>query len=320
MTQRPNGDRAKPHGFHRPVMASEVVEVFRPLTGVVVDATYGGGGHTRRLLDELEGQIEIVAIDRDPEAVATAGERTEVTVLRGNFGELGRILADAGVEAPTGVLFDLGVSSRQLDEAGRGFSYRRDGPLDMRMGPDAPFDADQVVNHWDTDRLADVIRRYGEERSARRIAAAIVAARPIRSTGHLADVVAASLPAARRRAGHPARRTFQAIRIAVNGELDDLERGLDDALSLIAPGGRCAVISYHSLEDRIVKKRFAAGAEGCTCPPDLPVCVCDGVAELRILTRRPIEPGDDEVAANPRARSAKLRAAEKTMPSTGAAA
>ena len=314
MTQGRNTGGERPHGYHRPVMASEVVEVFRPLAGVVVDATFGGGGHTRELLSELEGRIRVVGIDRDPDALANAGDlERDVTVLNGNFGDMRRLLQEWGGESPVGVLFDLGVSSHQLDVAGRGFSYRHDGPLDMRMGPDAALDADEIVNTWDRERIADVLWRFGEEKASRRIADAIVAARPIRSTGHLAEVIAGAMPAALRRSGHPARRTFQAIRIAVNDELGTLERGLDDALDLLAPGGRCAVISYHSLEDRIVKQRFTAGAAGCTCPPDLPVCVCDADPELRILTRRPMVPTADERAHNPRARSARLRAAEKAQ-------
>lgn len=287
--------------------------MFKPLpAGVVVDATFGGGGHTRRLLSEMKPGSHIVGIDRDPDALANAAIDSEaVTVIQGNFAHLEELLNDAGIEAPVGILFDLGVSSHQLDEATRGFSYRGEGPLDMRMGPDATTSADEIVNQWERGRLASIIRRYGEEPLASRIAGAIVAARPITSTAHLAQVVADATPAAVRRRGHPARRTFQAIRIAVNDELEAIRSGLDQALEVLAPGGRCAVISYHSLEDRIVKRRFAAGAGGCVCPPELPVCVCGQAAELRILTRRPIEPSEAEVERNPRARSARLRAAEK---------
>lgn len=313
MTQ---GPRTESEGtpYHQPVLANEVAEVFQPLTsGVVVDATFGGGGHTRRLLDAMREGIQIVGIDRDPEAVANAGSIADdrVRVLQGNFADIETLLEEAEVDEPVGVLFDLGVSSRQFDEGARGFSYRHDGPLDMRMGPDTDLTAADVVNGWDESRLASIIRRYGEESLAGRIAAAIVAARPIRSTGHLAEVIAEATPAAVRRKGHPARKTFQAIRLAVNEELDALSRGLDGALRVLAVGGRCAVISYHSLEDRIVKRRFAEGARGCTCPPDLPVCACGGVSELRLLTRHPVEPGAAEVEANPRARSARLRAVEK---------
>lgn len=313
MTQ---GPRTESEGtpYHQPVLAHEVAEIFQPLTsGVVVDATFGGGGHTRRLLETMREGIQIVGIDRDPEAVANADQLDDdrVRVLRGNFADIEALLDEADVDEPVGVLFDLGVSSHHFDEGARGFSYRHDGPLDMRMGPDAELTADEVVNGWEEPRLASIIRRYGEEPRAGRIAAAIVAARPIRSTGHLAEVVAEATPAALRRKGHPARKTFQAIRLAVNEELDALARGLDGALEILAVGGRCAVISYHSLEDRLVKRRFTRGARGCTCPPDLPVCACGGVTELRLLTRQPVEPGAAEIEANPRARSARLRAVEK---------
>jgi 16S rRNA (cytosine1402-N4)-methyltransferase len=242
--------------------------------------------------------------------------------VAGNFADLGSIVAGAAADGEpadlppasglAGVLLDVGVSSHQLDAAGRGFSYRKPGPLDMRMGPDASRHAAEIVNGWDVRELAGVLRRYGEERHARRIAEAIVAARPVSDTAHLAAVVAAAVPAAARRRKHPARTVFQAIRIAVNDELDALEHALDDAIRLLRPGGRVAVIAYHSLEDRIVKRRLAAGATGCVCPPDLPVCSCGRTAELRLLTRRPIRPAEQEIAANPRARSARLRAAEKT--------
>lgn len=313
MTQGPRNE-SEGTNYHEPVLAEEVAEIFQPLTsGVVVDATFGGGGHTRRLLEAMREGTQIVGIDRDPEAVANAGllDDDRVRVLRGNFADLESLLEEAHVNEPVGVLFDLGVSSHQFDEGSRGFSYRFDGPLDMRMGPDAELTADDVVNGWDESRLAAAIRRFGEEPLAGRIAGAIVANRPIRSTGHLAEVIAEATPAAVRRKGHPARKTFQAIRLAVNEELDALTRGLDGALDVLAVGGRCAVISYHSLEDRIVKRRFARGARGCTCPPDLPVCACGGVTELRLLTRHPIEPDAAEVEANPRARSARLRAVEK---------
>lgn len=304
------------HGYHEPVLATEVVEVFKPLTsGVVVDATFGGGGHTRRLLEDMAKGISIIGIDRDPDALANAtgheGPMERVTVLQGNFRDLRLLLAAEGVEAPSGFLFDLGVSSHQLEEPARGFSYRREGPLDMRMGADTDLTAEDIVNRWEERELASLIRRFGEEPMAVRIARAIVRARPITDTEHLADVVAEAVPAARRRAGHPARRTFQAIRIVVNDELGALREGLGDALDMLVPSGRCAVISYHSLEDRIVKRRFAAGAAGCVCPPELPVCACGANPELRLLTRGPVVAGPQEVASNPRARSAKLRAVEK---------
>ncbi len=301
--------------YHVPAMVNEVLTMFEQTShGVVLDATFGGGGHSRALLEALPG-IELVAVDRDPDAAANADWHLATgrfSLIQGDFADLATILAHAGVSALSGALFDLGVSSHQLDDAGRGFSYHRSGPLDMRMGPDAPHLASEIVNEWSEADLASAIRRFGEERHARRIARAIVRARPLNDTAALADVVRAAVPAAARYGGaHPARRTFQAIRIAANDELAALRAGLDCALGELATLGRCVVISYHSLEDRIVKRRFAQGAQDCICPPDLPVCGCDRVAELRILTRKPLRPGEDEVKRNPRARSARLRAAEK---------
>jgi 16S rRNA (cytosine1402-N4)-methyltransferase len=323
MAQTPTG------GYHTPVMTSEVVGLLAPLgSGVVVDATFGGGGHSASLLAAAP-RLRILAVDRDPDATARVPVDTRVRAVTANFAHLGRLLADPETRRwidepagrglageahrggrPVGALFDLGVSSHQLDAAHRGFSYRRAGPLDMRMGP-AERSAADIVNGVDRDELARVIRRYGEERFAGRIADAIVAARPIDDTARLADVVAGAVPARARRAGHPARRTFQAIRIAVNDELDALAGGLDAAIDAIAGGGRIVVIAYHSLEDRIVKRRLIAGSRGCVCPPELPMCVCDTTAELRLLTRKPLRPGIEEIAANPRARSAVLRAAER---------
>lgn len=297
--------------YHRPVLADEVVGLMAPaLPGVVVDATFGGGGHTRRLLDEFGDDVTVIGIDRDPAALANARE-LGVVALQGNFSELSALVSSIVPAQISAVLFDFGVSSHQLDEPGRGFSYRNDGPLDMRMGPDAEHSAAEIVNDWPEDRLTDVIRRFGEEPLARRIARAIVASRPIQSTSQLSTVIAEALPAARRRVGHPARRTFQAIRIAVNGELEAVKRGLDEALEMIRPGGRVIAISYHSLEDRIVKRRFVSGATGCTCPPEMPVCGCGNTAELRILTRKAIRATPEEIAENNRARSAVLRAVEK---------
>jgi 16S rRNA (cytosine1402-N4)-methyltransferase len=307
-----NQDQSKEEaGYHRPVLVEEVVELMAPVTpGVVVDATFGGGGHTRRMLDEFGDEVTVLAIDRDPEALANAGE-LGVEAIEGNFAEIDTLIRSVTDEPVAGVLFDFGVSSHQLDEAGRGFSYRQEGPLDMRMGPDAAVSAADIVNEWPVDDIARIIRTYGEEPLARRIAAAIVAARPIDSTATLSTVIATAMPAARRRAGHPARRTFQAIRIAVNDELGAVASGISRAIDLVRPEGRVVAISYHSLEDRIVKQEFAARARGCTCPPDLPVCGCGNTAEVRILTRKPIRASAEEVAENNRARSAVLRAVEK---------
>jgi 16S rRNA (cytosine1402-N4)-methyltransferase len=309
--------------YHVPVLGPETVAFFAEAPpGSIVDATFGGGGHTSLLL-QLRQDIDVIALDRDPDAASQAPDDPRLRFVAANFGRLDEVLADlagpgevadAGSEPSglvSGFIFDLGVSSHQLDARERGFSYRAAGPLDMRMGDDAELSAADVVNTWTVGDLTRVIRRYGEERYASRIAAAIVASRPIENTLDLANVIAEAVPAAARRNRHPARRTFQAIRIAVNRELDELERGLEAAIQWTRPGGRIAVISYHSLEDRIVKRRFTAGSTGCTCPPDLPVCVCVNTAELRRLTRKPLRPTDEETARNPRARSARLRVVEK---------
>lgn len=337
----PSGDplRTDPIDYHVPVMVTETVELLAPVApGVVVDATFGGGGHTKALLEAVPS-LSILALDRDPDASRRVPVDTRVRFVAANFGDLTTVLADpetrawiderdihgAGRGLVAGVLFDLGVSSHQLDRAERGFSYHQAGPLDMRMGPDASLTAADIVNEWDVAGLTDIFRRYGEERFARRIAQRIVAERPFADTTALADTVAAAYPAPARRAGHPARKVFQAIRIAVNDELGAVERGLDAAVAALRePGkagtgstfnaGRCVVMAYHSLEDRIVKRRFTAGATGCTCPPEIPVCVCGNVAELRRITRKSIRPSESEVERNPRARSARLRAVERAEP------
>ncbi|MGH8927607.1 MAG: 16S rRNA (cytosine(1402)-N(4))-methyltransferase RsmH [Acidimicrobiia bacterium] len=295
--------------YHRPVMAKEVVELLGPVPpGVVVDATFGGGGHARRLLEVLGPDHRVIGIDRDPEAVSRApDEGGRLLVVRGNFANLAELLEQMTVSAPVGLLFDFGVSSRHLDDASRGFSYRHRGPLDMRMDPDQQLTAADLVNGLELRELADVIRRYGEEPMAGRIAAAIVAARPIESTTALAEIIAAAvLPRPRRL--HPARRTFQALRIAVNQELEAIEQGIDAGLELLAVEGRLVAISYHSLEDRLVKQRLASATSGCICPPDLPVCGCGASPRYRSLTRGALKPSPEEASANPRARSARLRA------------
>jgi len=299
-------------GYHQPVMLETVVSLLAPAAaGWIVDATFGGGGHSRALLDRYP-QCRVVGIDRDPDALATAPEEDRLIVVAGNFRDLGPILDDAPVP-PTvdGVLFDLGVSSHQLDDAGRGFSYHREGPLDMRMGPDADRSAADVINRADERELADIIRRYGEERHAARIAAGIVAHRPFATTTELAACIADAVPAAARRARHPARRTFQAIRIAVNDELAAVEQAIGVAIDRLAVGGRLVVISYHSLEDRIVKTILRDRSRTCTCPPGLPVCVCGAAPDVVEISRSVTRPDPAEVDANPRARSAVLRAAER---------
>jgi 16S rRNA (cytosine1402-N4)-methyltransferase len=296
--------------FHRPALAAEVVQLLEPvIPGVIIDATFGGGGHSRRMREVFGESAEVFGIDRDPDAVAN-GAAIGVEVVQANFADLSAVVGELGVE-PSGVLFDFGISSHQVDVAERGFSYRQTGPLDMRMGPDARVTAAEIVNEWPEREIARIIRDYGEERSAGRIARAIVAGRPHESTTGLAESVANAMPAGRRRVGHPARRTFQAIRMAVNAELDSIRQGLDAAIASVSTGGRVIAISYHSLEDRIVKRRFAEGAQGCVCPPDLPVCGCENVSELRLLTRKPIRATEGEIAENKRARSALLRAVEK---------
>jgi len=303
------------NSYHEPVLVSACVEALAPAaSGVIVDGTFGGGGHTRALLASYP-LVTIIGIDRDPDALTNAPDDERVRTVLGNFSEMQRFVNDElGAPPDTrgtvdGVLLDLGISSHQVDTAERGFSYHRSGPIDMRMGADAPSSAGELVNDLDRDELRNLISRYGEERYAGRIAGAIVDARPISNTTDLATVVAAAVPAAVRRSGHPARKTFQALRIATNAELDALSAGLESAIYLLRPGGRLCVISYHSLEDRITKRRFAAGAAECVCPPELPVCVCERRPELEVLGR--IRPSEAEVAANPRSRSAVLRIAER---------
>jgi len=304
---------------HRPVLLDEVVGFLRPALeqgGIFVDATLGRGGHARAVL-EAAPAARLVGIDKDPAAVAAGradlasfGDR--IQVVQGDFKELASLLERLGIASVRGVLFDLGVSSPQLDEASRGFSFRSDGPLDMRMDTTQPRTAEDVVNNYAETDLARVISTYGEERFARRIAKAIVRSRPVSGTRALAEIVKEAIPAATRRTGgHPARRTFQALRIEVNGELDALELGLVDAIDHCEPGGRVVTISYHSLEDRIVKRFFNEQARGCTCPPDFPVCVCGRKERVRVLTRRPVRPSALEIAENRRAEAAKLRAVER---------
>jgi 16S rRNA (cytosine1402-N4)-methyltransferase len=302
---------------HEPVMLAEVLGVFAPIdAGVIVDATVGAGGHSRAIL-EAHDDVSVIGLDRDPAALAAAARglapfADRVTLARTSFDRLADTLHELGHEAVAGFLFDLGVSSPQLDRPERGFSYRHEGPLDMRMDPDQPRTAADVVNTSSEAALADVLRRYGDERYAARIAAAIVRARPITTTTALAELVRDAIPApARRRGGHPARRTFQALRIEVNRELELLPVALDAAIAMLAPRGRGAVLSYHSGEDRIVKERFrAAETGGCSCPPGLP-CVCGAVPTVRLLWRGGRRPSAAEIVRNPRAESARLRALEK---------
>ncbi len=314
---------------HEPVLVDEVVRLLAVPVGaaVVVDATVGAGGHAAALLAASGPDVRLVGFDRDPDALALARRRLaaygdRAVLVHAPYDELADTVAPvvASTGPLLGVLYDLGVSSLQLDRSERGFSFRTDGPLDMRMDPTSGRTAADLVDELDAPALAALLRDYGEERFARRIAAAIVRARPLTTTGALAEVVTAAVPAAARGGVHPATRTFQALRIAVNAELERFGASLPQALEAVAPaaadarGGRIAVLSYHSLEDRIAKRVFAAAAAGCVCPPQLPVCGCGRTAVVRPLTRGAQRPTDAEVARNPRARSAKLRAVEKVAP------
>jgi 16S rRNA (cytosine1402-N4)-methyltransferase len=306
---------------HVPVLADEVRELLAVQPGeTVVDATFGAGGHSALLVRDLAGRGKLVAIDRDP-SVKTYFDRLkgasgiDARFLRGDFSLVLTQLAANDVKADA-IVFDLGISSMQIDRPERGFSYATDAPLDMRMDPGSEPSASEIVATWDERDLARIFRRYGEERYAGPIARAIVARRaeqPILRTGELVDVIKSAIPTpARFGEGHPAKRVFQALRIAVNDELQALETALPAALAMLRPGGRLAVISFHSLEDRIVKRFLAEKARGCTCPPEFPICVCGKQPELRILTRRPVRASQRELDENPRAASARLRAAVRT--------
>lgn len=284
--------------------------------GIYIDGTAGGGGHSAEILSRLTSG-RLYSIDQDPDAIATVTERFKdddrSTILQGNFGDMKALLNDVGVYAVDGVLLDIGVSSHQLDDGSRGFSYHEDAPLDMRMSQSGETAAD-LVNALDVGELSRIISLYGEEKYAFSIAKGIVRAReikPIETTLELAEIVKENVPQKVRRDGHPARKTFQALRIAVNHELDVLESGLQGAFELLSQGGRLSVITFHSLEDRIVKQFMRDKAQGCTCPKDFPVCVCGNKPKVKIITRKPILPSDEELERNPRARSAKLRVCEK---------
>jgi 16S rRNA (cytosine1402-N4)-methyltransferase len=303
---------------HVPVLTEEVRELLAVKPGeTVIDATFGAGGHAALLAADLDGRGRFIAVDRDA-SVRPYFERfqrhtgVQTRFLRGDFAVVLGQLADNDVRADA-ILLDLGVSSMQIDRPERGFSYAADAPLDMRMDVTAPRSAQEVVNELSERELAEIFRAYGEERFSRQIAKAIVRRRteqPFERTTDLVEVVRAAIPAPRRFGdGHPAKRVFQALRIVVNDELDSLEQALPTALRLLSPGGRLAVISFHSLEDRIVMRFFAAQARGCTCPPDLPVCVCGKEPALRLVTRKAVRPSPAETAENPRAASARLRVA-----------
>ncbi len=299
---------------HKPVLFTETIDslAIRP-DGTYIDGTAGGGGHSEAILRRLKDG-RLLSIDQDPDAIAACTARLSSypgwMIRQGNFSQMVELAASCGITQVDGVLMDIGVSSHQLDTPERGFSYHTDAPLDMRMSQEGPTAAD-LVNTLSWQQLADIIRRYGEDKSAARIARAIVEARekePIRTTLQLADIIRNAVPAAVRRAeGHPARKTFQALRIAVNGELDRLSEGLEAAFSLLSTGGRLAVITFHSLEDRIVKQKMNEWCTGCTCPPDFPVCVCGKKPRAELVYKKGLAPTEEEIQENPRARSARLR-------------
>lgn len=306
---------------HIPVLLDETLTLLYPERGgVFVDGTLGGGGHAEAVLERLPADGRLIGIDRDEEALAAAKERLSgygerFTALHGNFHDMKALLEGQGVREAAGILLDLGVSSYQLDTPGRGFSYKNNAPLDMRMDQGAALSAYDVVNAYPEEQLARVIWEYGEERFSRRIAAHIVRARaekPVETTLELADIVRGAIPAKyRSEAQHPARRTFQAVRIEVNGELKGLDAAVEDACDLLQKGGRLCIITFHSLEDRIVKQAFRRFENPCTCPPSAPVCVCGKKPKAKILTKKPLTCSEREEAENPRSSSAKLRCIQK---------
>ena len=305
---------------HISVLLEECLEglAIKP-EGVYVDGTLGGAGHSSQIAKRLTTG-RLIGIDRDPIALQAAGKRLEpyqdrVTLVHSNFCEMAQAVKDLGLPGVDGILLDLGVSSPQLDDSARGFSYMADAPLDMRMNNEDLISADTVVNTWSQEELKRILFDYGEERYAPRIAAAICRRReeaPIKTTLELVDIIRSAMPAqALREKQHPAKRSFQAIRIAVNDELGSVEKAMKEAIPLLNPGGRLAVITFHSLEDRIVKNAMAEAAKGCTCPPSFPVCVCGKKPLVKLITRKPIVASDEELEVNPRSRSAKLRVCEK---------
>lgn len=303
---------------HKPVLLEETIDALniKP-DGIYVDGTAGGGGHSSEILKRLSPNGRLISIDQDPDAIEAVTERFKdyknSIICKGNFSDVVSIVNSLGIESIDGIMLDIGVSSRQLDTPERGFSFHYDAPLDMRMSQSGASAYD-LVNQLSYEQLVKIISRYGEERFAKQITRAIIRERekqPIATTLQLAEIIKAAVTAAKRREGHPARQTFQALRIAVNGELDRLEEGLQGGFELLKPGGRMAVITFHSLEDRIVKRAMAKWCTGCTCPKDFPVCVCGNKPKAELALRKPAEASEKELSENPRARSARLRAVTK---------
>lgn len=299
---------------HKPVLFKETIALLNVKSnGIYIDGTAGGGGHSKAILDNLTSG-KLISIDQDPDAIKTINDKfawnKSSIIVKSNFSEIPRITKELYIDKVDGVLLDIGVSSYQLDTAERGFSYHNDAPLDMRMSKSG-ISASDIVNGYSWQQLAEIISKYGEDKFAKRIAKAIVKNREvskIETTLELAEIIKSAVPAASRRdGGHPARKTFQAIRIAVNDELNVLEKGLKGAFSVLNSGGRLVVITFHSLEDRIVKQNMALWCSPCTCPPDFPVCVCGNKPKAKLLTKKPITASDEEIEMNPRSRSAKLR-------------
>ncbi|MBR6270982.1 MAG: 16S rRNA (cytosine(1402)-N(4))-methyltransferase RsmH [Lachnospiraceae bacterium] len=305
---------------HVSIMPDEVINGLRiKPDGVYIDGTLGGGGHSLLIAEKLSGG-RLIGIDRDADAIAAATKRLapykdSVTIIKDNYSNIPRIVQSLGIQKADGILLDLGVSSYQLDEADRGFSYMADAPLDMRMDREEETTAADIVNNYPENELYRIIRDYGEDGFAKNIAKHIVAARsesPIKTTGQLAEIISGAIPMKiRKTGGHPAKRTFQAIRIELNGELSALENTIDGLIDLLAPGGRICVITFHSLEDRIIKNAFRKAENPCTCPPGFPVCVCGAVPKGRVITKKPIVPGEAEINENTRAKSSKLRIFER---------
>ncbi|MEE1125081.1 MAG: 16S rRNA (cytosine(1402)-N(4))-methyltransferase RsmH [Acutalibacteraceae bacterium] len=303
---------------HKPVLLNETIDSLNiNPDGIYVDGTAGGGGHSYEILKRLSDKGRLISIDQDPDAIQTVTERFKdfknSIICKGNFSDVVSIVNGLGINEIDGIMLDIGVSSRQLDTPERGFSFHHDAPLDMRMSQ-AGVSAYDLVNELPYEELVKIISHYGEEKFAKQITRAIIRERekaPVETTLQLAEIIKGAVPAAKRREGHPARQTFQALRIAVNGELDRLKEGLDGGFQLLKPQGRMSIITFHSLEDRIVKKTMAGWCVGCTCPKDFPVCVCGNKPKAELVFRKPVEASEQELVENPRARSARLRAITK---------